>query len=125
MRGINEVIVGGNLTRDPVIRYTPSEKAVANFTIAVNEQYKTAAGERKESVCFLDIEAWDRLAETCKDHIAKGSAVLVEGKLRQDNWTDKESGAKRSKHKIKARKIHFLDGLKVERDDSGLPGFDD
>lgn len=125
MRGINEIIMGGNLTRDPMVRYAPGGKAVVNFTIAVNENYTTAAGEKKEAVCFVDVEAWDRLAETCKDHLAKGSAVLVEGKLRQDNWTDKESGAKRSKYKIKARMVHFLDGIKVERDDSGLPGFDD
>lgn len=126
MRGINEVIVGGNLTRDPVIRYTPNEKAVAIFTIAINEQYKTATGERKEAVCFIDIEAWDRLAENCKDHISKGSPVLIEGKIRQDNWTGKESGAKRSKHKIKARMIHFLNGPKrEEKEEDGLPGFGD
>lgn len=126
MRGINEIVMGGNLTRDPMVRYASGGRAVVNFTIAVNENYTTAAGEKKETVCFVDVEAWDRMAESCKDHIAKGSPVLIEGKIRQDNWTDKESGAKRSKHKIKARMIHFLDGPKrEEKEENGLPEFDD
>ncbi|MFH1039331.1 MAG: single-stranded DNA-binding protein [PVC group bacterium] len=108
MVSVNTVILGGNLTRDPEVRYTPQGTAVARLGLAVNQVYRTKDGERKEDVCFVDVEVWARQAETCGEYLKKGSSVLIEGSLKLDTWTDKESGQKRSKHKIRARRVQFL-----------------
>lgn len=109
MPSVNTVILGGNLTRDPEVRHTPQGKAVVNLGLAVNETYRTSDGEKRESVCFVDVEAWGRQAETAGEYLKKGSPVLVEGSLKPDTWTDKE-GNKRSKHKVRARRVQFLGG---------------
>ena len=108
MVSINSVILGGNLTRDPEVRYTPQGTAVARLGLAINQVYRTKDGEKKEDVCFVDVEVWARQAETCNEYLKKGRAVLVEGSLKLDTWTDRESGQKRTKHKIRARRVHFL-----------------
>lgn len=108
MVSVNTVILGGNLTRDPEVRYTPQGTAVARLGLAVNQVYRTKDGEKKEDVCFVDVEVWARQAETCNEYLKKGRAVLVEGTLKLDTWTDRESGQKRSKHKVRARRVHFL-----------------
>ncbi len=115
MVSINTVILGGNLTRDPEVRYTPQGTAVARLGLAVNQVYRTKDGEKKEDVCFVDVEVWARQAETCNEYLKKGSAVLVEGTLKLDTWTDRESGQKRSKHKIRARRVQFLSSPGGER----------
>ncbi len=107
MVSINSVILGGNLTRDPEVRYTPQGTAVARLGLAVNQVYRTKDGEKKEDVCFVDVEVWARQAETCSEYLKKGRAVLVEGTLKLDTWTDRD-GQKRSKHKVRARRVHFL-----------------
>jgi single-strand DNA-binding protein len=109
MVAVNTAVLGGNLTRDPEVRHTPQGKAVANLGIAVNETYRTKDGEKREDTLFIDVEAWDRQAETAGQYLRKGSPVLVEGSLKLDTWTDKE-GNKRSKHKVRARRIHFIGG---------------
>ncbi len=108
MVSVNSVILAGNLTRDPEIRYTPQGTAVGRLGLAVSQKFKTKDGEQKEEVCFVDIEVWARQAETCGEYLKKGSSVLVEGRLKLDTWEDRESGQKRSKHKIRARRVHFL-----------------
>lgn len=108
MVSINSVILGGNLTRDPEVRYTPQGTAVARLGLAINEVYRTKDGEKKEDVCFVDVEVWARQAETCGQYLKKGQPVLVEGTLKLDTWTDRESGQKRSKHKVRARRVQFL-----------------
>ncbi|MDP8214125.1 MAG: single-stranded DNA-binding protein [Candidatus Euphemobacter frigidus] len=108
MVSINTVILGGNLTRDPEVRYTPQGTAVARLGLAINQVYRTKDGEKREDVCFVDVEVWARQAETCGEYLKKGSSVLIEGSLKLDTWTDRESGQKRSKHKIRARRVQFL-----------------
>ncbi len=108
MASLNRVFLMGNLTRDPELRYTPKGTAVAKFGLAMNRVYKTDAGEEKEVVCFVDVEAWGRQAETCSQYLAKGSQAFVEGELQLDQWQDKTSGEKRSKLLVHAMRVQFL-----------------
>ena len=109
MASFNRVVLVGNLTRDPEIKYMPSGTAVATFGLAVNRRYTSRDGERKEEVNFFDIETWSKTAEICSEYLNKGRAVLVEGRLKQDRWED-ESGNKHSRLKIIAQTIQFLGG---------------
>lgn len=108
MVSVNTVILGGNLTRDPEVRYTPQGTAVARLGMAINQAYKTKDGDKREDVCFIDVEVWARQAETCGEYLKKGSTILVEGSLKLDTWDDRETGKKRSRHKVRARRIQFL-----------------
>ena len=103
----NKVILMGNLTRDPEVKTLQSGTAVANFGLAVNEQYRTKNGDKKENTTFVDIEVWRRQAENCGEYLSKGSAVLIDGKLKLDQWQNSE-GQKRSKHKVTAMSVQFL-----------------
>jgi single-strand DNA-binding protein len=105
---LNKVFVAGNLTRDPQVRFLANEKAVASFGIACNRNYKTAEGESREEVTFLDIEAWGRTAEICGQYLTKGKPCLVEGRLKMESWDDKKDGSKRSKIVIVADNVQFL-----------------
>jgi len=107
MVSVNSVFLGGNLTRDPEVRYTPQGTAVATFGLAVNHSYRTRDGEQKEEVCFIEIETWGRQAETCEQYLRKGSPVLVEGRLKYDTWEGND-GQKRSRHKVRAQRVQFL-----------------
>jgi len=108
MASYNKVLLMGNLTRDPEVRYTPKGTAVATLGLAVNEYYTTATGEQKEETIFVDIDVWGRQAETAGQYLAKGRPVFVEGRLKLDSWEDKESGQKRSKLMVVALRIQFL-----------------
>jgi single-strand DNA-binding protein len=108
MASYNKVLLLGNLTRDPEVRYTPKGTAIANIGLAVNRSYTTDTGEVKEEVCFVDIEVWGRQAETAGQYLSKGRPVFVEGRLRFDQWDDKETGQKRSKLKVVGERIQFL-----------------
>ena len=105
---INCVLIGGNLTRDPELKFLPDGTAVCNFNVVVNEKYTDKKGEKKENVCFVEVVAWKKTAELAAEYLRKGSPVVVEGKLAQDNWEDKETGKKRSKTKLTASKVHFV-----------------
>lgn len=107
MAAFNRVILMGNLTRDPELRYTPSGLAVAHFGLAVNRKFSSKEGEKKEEVNFFDIEAWDKQAELASEYLNKGSGVFLEGRLKQDRWED-EAGNKRSRVKVVAMTIQFL-----------------
>jgi len=107
MPGFNRVILMGNLTRNPEIRYTPSGTAVADLRLAINEYYKSKTGETVEKTCFVDVVAWDRQAETASNYLRKGSPVLVEGRLQMDQW-ETQQGEKRSKLRVRADRIVFL-----------------
>ncbi len=107
MTSFNKVILLGNLTRDPEVRYTPNGIAVANFAIAVNRKYKQG-DETKEEVSYIDIVVFGKQAESCGQYINKGDAVLVEGRLQQRRWDDKESGQKRSKVEVVAQAVNFM-----------------
>ncbi len=104
---LNKVFLMGRLTRDPELRYTPSGTAVADFGLAINRAYKTAEGEKKESVTFVDITVWAKRAEICAEYLSKGRPVLVEGRLELDSW-ETQDGQKRSKLKVVADDVQFL-----------------
>ncbi len=107
MPEINYVIVAGNLTKDPIFRQTTNKTPVVNFSVASNRRYKDSSNQWQEDVCYVGIVAWNRLAESCKDRLKKGSAVLVDGELQSRNWKS-DDGNNRSIVEIKARRIQFL-----------------
>ena len=115
---LNKTLLIGNLTRDVDLRYTPSGAAVANFGLAINRTYTDASGEKVEDTCFVDIVAWNRLAEVCGEYLAKGRPVFIEGRLQMDSW-EQEDGKKRSKLKVVAQNIQFLGGGGAKADDDG------
>jgi len=117
----NRVLLAGNLTRDPQVRFFANERAVADFGLAINRKYKTADGQMKEEVTFVDIEAWGRTAELVGQYLTKGRACFVEGRLRLDSWEDKKDGQKRSKLKVVADNVQFLDSNR-DRGQGGAPG---
>ncbi len=110
MANLNKVFLIGNLTRDPELRYTPQGSAICDLGLAINRQYTTNDGVKKEEVCFVDITAWGRQAETCNRFVKKGSQIFVEGRLKLDSWQDKETGKNRSKLNVVAERIQFLSG---------------
>lgn len=108
MASFNKVILVGNMTRDPELRFTPKGMAVAKFGLAVNRTWRTEAGEQKEEVTFVDIDAWGRTAENLGQYKRKGDPLLVEGRLKLDQWDDKQTGQKRSKLGVVAETITYL-----------------
>lgn len=108
MSSFNEVLLMGNLTRDPEVRYTPKGTAVAQIGIAINRVWTNDAGEKKEEVTFVDVEFWGRTAETIGQYMHKGSPIFVRGRLKMDQWDDKESGQKRSKLKVIGELFQFV-----------------
>lgn len=107
MASYNRVLLMGNLTRNPEIRYTPSGTAVADLGLAINESYKNKAGESVESTVFVDVVVWGRQAETSSEYLHKGSPVFVEGRLQLDQW-ENQQGEKRSKLRVRADRVQFL-----------------
>jgi single-strand DNA-binding protein len=108
MANFNKVILVGNLTRDPEMRFLPSQMAVVDFGLAINHRYRTASGEDREEVCFIDCSAFGKTAETINQYCKKGKPILVEGRLKYETWEDKQGGGKRSKHKIVIDGFQFL-----------------
>lgn len=115
MVGFNKIVLAGNLTRDIELRHTQSGLAYARFGFATNRKSKTKNGEDREEVCFVDCVAWGRQAEVLDEYVKKGSPLLVEGRLSFQQWEDRESGQKRSKHEVTIESFQFLGG----RDDGG------
>ena len=109
MANFNKVLLVGNLTRDPELKHTPSNQAVAQIGLAVNRNYQTKDGEKREETTFVDCEAWGRTAEVMCQYLAKGRPVLVEGRLKLDQWQDKD-GNNRSKLKVVIENFQFLGG---------------
>jgi single-strand DNA-binding protein len=103
---LNKVLLMGNLTRDPEVKYTPKGTAVGDLGIAINDSYKAQDGTMKETVTYVDVEVWGRQAENCKQYLTKGRPVFVEGQLRLDQW--EQEGQKRSKLKVRAINVQFL-----------------
>jgi single-strand DNA-binding protein len=108
MASYNKVLLMGNLTRDPEVRYTPKGTAIAAVGLAVNRRWTTETGEQKEEVTFVDVEVWGRQAETVGQYLSKGKPIFVEGRLRLDSWEDKESGQKKSKLKVVCERFQFI-----------------
>jgi len=105
---LNKVLLMGNLTRDPEVRYTPKGTAVGDLAIAVNDSYKAQDGTIKETVTYIDIEVWGRSAENCKQYLTKGRPIFVEGQLKLDQW--EQDGQKKSKLRVRADRVQFLGG---------------
>src|SRR5213596_2965027 len=108
MASFNKVILLGNLTRDPEVRYTPKGSAVADLGIAVNRQYTLDTGEKREEVTFVDVTFWGRTAEVAGEYLKKGRSIFVEGRLQLDTWDDKQSGQERSKLKVIGETMQML-----------------
>jgi single-strand DNA-binding protein len=103
-KSINQVILLGRLTRDPEQRTTTSGKTIASFSIAVDR------GGESDAADFFEVTAWEKLGDLVVQYLAKGRRVLVQGRLRQDSWDDKETGKKRSRVEVTATDVTFLDG---------------
>ena len=104
---LNKVMLIGNLTRDPELRYIPSGQPVTTFTVASNRSYNSQSGEKKEEVSFIRVVVWGRSAEACNEYLKKGSPVFVEGRLQSRSW-DAPDGSKRSTIEVVAQNVQFL-----------------
>jgi single-strand DNA-binding protein len=116
MASLNKVFLIGNLTRDPEVRYTPSGAAVGDLGLAVSRKFKSGDGENKEETCFVNITVWGRQAETCAEYLKKGRPVMVEGRLRYEDW--EKDGKKYNKIVVVAERVQFLGS----RDQAGSGG---
>lgn len=114
MANFNKVILAGNLTRDPELRYTPKGTAIARIGMAINRTWKTETGETKEEVTFVDVDAFGRQAEVIAQYVKKGRPLLVEGRLKLDQWEDKNTHQKQSKLKVVLESFSFLDSGRGE-----------
>ena len=108
MASFNKVILLGNLTRDPEVRYTPKGTAVTELGMAVNRVYTAENGEKREETTFVDITLWGRTAEIAGEYLKKGRPVFIEGRLQLDTWDDKQSGQKRSKLKVVGEGLQLI-----------------
>jgi len=108
MANLNKVMIIGNVTRDPEIKYTPQGRAVTDVSIAVNRSYKVGE-EKREEVTYVDVTLWGRTAETAAEYCKKGRAVYIEGRLQLDSWEDKASGQKRNKLRVVGEDYQLLD----------------
>jgi len=108
MASFNKVILVGNLTRDPELRYTPKGTAIAKVGLAVNRVWTNEAGEKKEEVTFVDVDVFGRTAENVGQYMRKGRPILIEGRLKLDQWDDKQTGQKKSKLGVVAETVQFL-----------------
>ena len=119
MANLNKVMLIGNLTRDPEIKYTPKGSAVADIALAVNRNYTLENGEKREETTFVDIVLWGRLAEIAGEYLKKGRPVYIEGRLQLDSWDDKQTGQKRTKMRVVGEGLQLLGS---RGDGGGEPG---
>ncbi|PWU07387.1 MAG: single-stranded DNA-binding protein [Verrucomicrobia bacterium] len=122
MANVNKVILIGNVTRDPELKYTPKGTAVCDLGLAVNRYYTLDGGEKKEETTFVDVTLWGRQAEIAHQYLKKGSPVYIEGRLQLDTWEDKQTGQKRSRLRVIAENLQLLGARQGNRmpSDSGF-----
>jgi single-strand DNA-binding protein len=108
MASLNKVMLIGNVTRDPEVKYTPKGSAVADLGLAINRNYTNQTGEKVEEVTYVDVELWGRLAEIAGEYAKKGRSIFIEGRLRIDSWEDKQSGQKRNRLKVVGEVLQLL-----------------
>src|SRR3954468_24805801 len=108
MSNFNRVFLMGNMTRDPQLKFLPSQMAVAEFGIATNRKFKTQSGEDREEVTFVDCSAFGRTAEVINQYFSKGKPIFIEGRLKYDTWEDKNGGGKRSKMSVVVERFEFI-----------------
>lgn len=125
MANFNKVLLMGNLTRDPQLRYTPNQTAVVEFGIASNRKWKDQSGQMQEDTCFVDCVAFGKSAETLNKYVQKGSSLFIEGRLTFDSWEAKD-GSKRSRLRVTVENFQFLSDSKPKQsDDNSAPPMDD
>ncbi len=124
MGNLNKVMLIGNVTRDPELRYTPKGSAVTEIGMAINRYYNSEDGERREETTFVDVTLWGRQAEVACQYLKRGRPVYIEGRLQLDSWEDKQSGQKRNKLRVVGEAMQFL-GSRSDGDsvDSGGGGY--
>ncbi len=110
MANLNKVLLLGNVTRDPEVRYTPKGSAVCDLGIAVNRQFTLDSGEKREEVTFVEVTLWGRTAEIAGEYLRKGRPVFIEGRLQMDTWDDKQTGQKRSRLRVVGENMQLLGG---------------
>jgi single-strand DNA-binding protein len=110
MASFNKVLLMGNLTRDPVLKYLPSQNAVVEFGIACNRKFRTASGEDREEVTFVDVTSFGKQAEVINQYFTKGKPIFIEGRLKYDSWEDKNGGGKRHKLTVVVDNFQFIGG---------------
>lgn len=120
MPSFNQVVLVGNLTRDPELKYTPSGAAVCEFSIAINRKWNDKAGQKREEVGYFDCTAWARTAELCAEFLKKGRPVLVNGRLTQNRW-ETPDGQKRSRVIVTVQNIQFLGGKNQGAEEEASP----
>ena len=120
MASLNKVFLMGNLTRAPELRYTPSGTAVADLRLAVNRNYTTQSGEKREETCFLTVVVWGKQAESCGEYLDKGSPILVEGRLQTREWEGKD-GQKRTVIEVVAERVQFMGRGKAAATPAAVP----
>jgi single-strand DNA-binding protein len=125
MASYNKVMLIGNLTRDPEVRYTPKGSAVCDIGLAVNRVYTADSGEKVEEVTFVDITLWNKTAELAGKYLSKGRPVFIEGRLVMDSWEDKATGQKRTRLKVVGEQMQFLGSAQGGGDRSGGGGDDE
>jgi len=114
MASFNQVILIGNLTRDPELKYTPKGTAASQIGMAVNRKWKDEQGQEKEEVTFIDVQAWGKQAEVIAQYCKKGSPLFVTGRLKLEEWEDKTTQKKQSKLRVVLESFQFLGGAKQE-----------
>lgn len=122
MANLNKVLLLGNVTRDPEVRYTPKGSAVCDLGVAVNRAYTTDSGEKREEVTFVDVTLWGRTAEVASEYLKKGRPVFIEGRLQMDTWDDKQTGQKRTRLRVVAENMQLLGGRPSGGGDSAGEG---
>ena len=124
MASFNKVLLMGNLTRDPQLKYLPSQTAVVEFGIACNRKFRTANGEDKEEVTYVDITSFGKQAEVINQYFQKGKPIFIEGRLKFDSWEDKQGGGKRSKLTVVVENFQFVGGRDGGGGGGGGGGYD-
>ena len=120
MLNLNKVMLLGNLTRDPQLRYTPSGSPVCEFGLAVNRRFKTKEGEQREEACFVDVVMWGRRGEVISEYFSKGTAIYIEGRLNYDSWETPDG--RRSKLRVVAENFEFVGGRSDRENSEARPG---
>jgi single-strand DNA-binding protein len=122
MPNLNKVMLIGNLTRDPEVKYTPKGSAIADIALAINRNYTTDQGEKREETTFVDVVLYGRLAEIAGEYLRKGRPAYIEGRLKLDTWDDKQTGQKRSKMRVVGESLQLLGGRDGGGDSEGGGG---
>lgn len=117
---LNQVLLVGNLTKDPELRYTPNGTAVATLRVAVNTPYRTKTGERTSETCFVNVIVWDKQAEHCNQYLSKGSRVFIDGRLQSRSW-EGQDGQKRNTIEVRANRVQFMDAAPQRQSVSADP----